>query len=313
MSQSRATSFSLFLMQTGMSYEAVRSHARGLEEYGYDGLWLIDHFWGAGSPDSDFLEGWTTIAALAEATQKLRLGLLVSCNSFRPPALVAKMAATLDTISSGRCELGLGAGWMEEEYRAYGYDFPPIAERLAQLEESLEVITRLFTESRASFDGSHYQLTEAPFAPKPLQQPLPITVGGAGEKVLLRLAARFAQRWNCPMNSAHEIPRLRGVLDAHCEQISRDPESIITSEQTVVIIGRDQAHYRAKRELAEEKLGSFADLETIAVAGTPDQVIASLKAKQASGVSDFAILFGDFGMDDTLELFAREVIPALQS
>lgn len=313
MAPTTETTFSLFLLQTGRAYPAIREQALELESCGYDGLWLVDHFWGAGSPDENFLEGWTTLSALAEATERLRLGLLVNCNSYRPPALLAKMAASLDTISGGRCELGLGAGWMEEEYKAYGYPFPPIAERLAQLEEGLEVITRLFGDQRANFDGHYYQLNDAPMAPKPLQTPLPITLGGAGERVLLRLAARFANRWNCPMNSAAEIPRLRQVLDQHCQEVGRDPSEIVTSEQTVVVIGRDAADYRHKRQLAEERIGNFADLDTVAVAGTPDQVIAGLKAKQAAGVRDFAILFGDLGEADTLRVFAAEVIPALRS
>jgi F420-dependent oxidoreductase-like protein len=305
--------FSLFLPQAGMSYAQIRDRAQTLERLGYDGLWLVDHFWAGGAPDLDFVEGWTALAALAEATQRLRLGLLVTCNSYRHPGLVAKMAATVDQVSGGRAELGMGAGWMESEYRAYGYDFPPIPQRLAQLGEGLEVITRLFGGGRTDFQGDHYRIQDAPFAPVPVQSPLPITIGGAGEKVLLKLVAKYAQRWNCPMNAAPEIPRLREVLADHCAKIGRDPAEIITSEQTVVVLGKDRKEYEAKRELAELLVGGFADLNTVAVAGTPDDVIAGLRAKiQDKGVQDFAILFGDFGMDDTLELFAEKVMPALR-
>lgn len=312
-SQTKPT-VSLFLPQAGMTYAALRDRALLLEKLGYDGLWLVDHFWAGGAPDLDFVEGWTAIAGLAEATETLRIGLMVNCNSYRHPGIVAKMAATVDQVSEGRCELGMGAGWMEAEYKAYGYEFPSIGVRLAQLEEGLEVIQRLFQGGRTDFDGRYYQIKDAPFAPLPLQSPLPITIGGAGEKVLLRLVAKYAHRWNCPMNSAPEIPRLREVLAGHCAAVGRNPEEIVTSEQTVVVMGKDGKDYEEKRKLADLLVGGFADLDTVAVAGTPDDVIAGLRAKMENkGVTDFAILFGDFGMDDTLELFASQVLPALAS
>jgi len=305
--------FSLILPQAGLSYAMVRERAAILESLGYDGLWLIDHMFPKGMPDVDLLEGWTTLAGLAEATKRLRLGLLVTCNSFRNPALLAKMAATVDHISHGRLELGLGAGWMEEEYRAYGWPFASVGERLAQLGEALEVITRLTTESPATFHGKHYTLEEAPFAPKPLQSPIPITIGGAGEKVLLALVARYAQRWNCPMPAAPEVARLLGVLEGHCRKIGRDVAEIVVSEQTAVIVGRDDAHLREKRQLARMMIGGWVDIKTMAVVGNPAQVIEGLRAKIDRGVRDFAIVFGDLGMQDTLELFAAQVVPALRA
>jgi F420-dependent oxidoreductase-like protein len=305
--------FSLFLPQAGATYASLREKALLLERLGYDGLWLVDHFWAGGAPDLDFIEGWTAVAGLAEATERLRLGLLVTCNSYRHPGVVAKMAATVDHISGGRAELGMGAGWMESEYRAYGYDFPSMGVRLAQLGEGLEVIEALFAGGRANFDGQYYRITDAPFAPLPVQKPLPITIGGAGEKVLLRLVARHAQRWNCPMNSAHEIPRLREILARHCEDFGRDPAGIVTSEQTVVVLGKDGRDYEGKRKIADMLVGGFAELDKVGVLGTPDDVAATLQAKiDTKGVRDFALLFGDFGMDDTLALFAEEVMPRLK-
>lgn len=303
--------FSLFLPQAGMTWDLLRDRAGKVEALGFDGLWLVDHFWAEGMPDLDFLEGWTTLAALAATTERLRLGLMVGCNSYRNPALVAKMAATLDRISGGRLELGLGAGWMESEYRAYGYEFPGMGTRLAQLEEGLEIVTRMSREPRATFEGRSYCVRDAPNEPKPVQSPLPITIGGAGEKVLLRLVARFAQRWNCPMNSAHEVERLRGVLAKHCADVGRDVGEIIVSEQTMVVLGADEDDFRAKMEAAKMLLGGFADVETVAVSGTPDRVIDGLRAKMSRGVSDFALLFGDLGQDETTTLFAEKVIPAL--
>jgi len=313
MSATRPVTFSLFLPQAGLSWPMLRERALLLEELGYDGLWLVDHFWANGMPDLDFLEGWTTLGALAEATARLRIGLMVSCVSYRNPALLAKMAATVDRLSEGRLELGLGAGWMDSEYKAYGYEFPPMGTRLAQLEEALEIVTRMQREKRTTFAGRFHHVEEAPNEPKPVQAPLPVTIGGAGEKVLLRLVARYAQRWNCPMNSAHEIERLRGVLADHCAREGRNVDDIVVSEQTMVVIGADADAFEAKRQMAKAMLGGFADIDKVAVAGTPDQVVDGLRAKVARGVTDFAVMFGDLGMDDTLELFAREVMPAMRA
>lgn len=311
MSASDRPTFHLFLPQAALTYEMLRDRAAVLENLGYDGLWLVDHFWAEGNPDLDFLEGWTALAGLAEATEKLRLGLMVSCNSYRNPCLLAKMASTVDHISRGRLELGLGAGWMESEYRGYGYEFPSMGTRLAQLGEGLQIVRGLLTDARTTFDGEHYQVRDAPAEPKPVQRPLPITIGGAGERKLLRLVAEHAQRWNCPMNAAADIERLRTVLAKHCDDVGRDVGEITVSEQTVVVIGKDEEDYKFRRSIAERVAGSFADLDEYAVAGTPDVVIDGLRKKMSAGVTDFALIFGDFGMPDTLELFATEVMPQL--
>lgn len=308
----KPATFSLFLPQAGLSWSMLRQRALRLEDLGYDGLWLVDHFWAGGMPDVDFLEGWTTLAALAEATSQLRLGLMVTCNSYRNPALLAKMVASVDNVSGGRIELGLGAGWMDSEYKAYGYDFPSMGTRLAQLAEGLEIVTSMLRERRTTFQGRHYRVEDAPNAPRPLQSPLPVTIGGAGEKKLLRLVARFAQRWNCPMNAADDIARLRGVLADHCRDVGRNVDDIIISEQTIVVLGADEEALQAKMAVARTMLGGFADVDEVAVAGTPERVVEGLKAKMARGVSDFAVLFGDLGMDDTLDLFAGTVMPALR-
>ncbi len=312
MQAKRPATFSLFLPQAGFPHSMLRERALLLEQLGYDGLWLVDHFWARGLPDLEFVEGWTTLAALAEATSRLRLGLMVTCNSYRNPALLAKMVSTVDRISGGRIELGIGAGWMDEEYRAYGYEFPSMGTRLEQLEEGLEIVTRMLTERRTTFEGRHYRVADAPNAPKPVQRKVPITIGGAGEKKLLRLVARYASRWNCPMNNAHEVERLCGVLAAHCSDIGRDAGEIVVSEQMMVVIGATEAEFETKFETAKVMLGGFADVGAVAVAGTPDRVIAGLRAKMDRGVTDFAVMFGDLGLDDTLELFAREVMPALR-
>lgn len=304
-------SCSVFLPQAMLSYAQLLERTRVIEKAGYQGMWIVDHMWAGGMPDLDFLEAWTAIAGLCAHTERIRLGVLVTCNSYRNPGMLAKSVATADHISGGRIELGMGAGWMEAEYRAYGYDFPAIGVRLAQLEESLEIITRLFSQERTSFAGKHYTFCEAPFAPKPLQENLPITIGGGGTRVLMRLVARYAARWNCPMPTAARLSEHLEALAAHCDSIGRDVNEITIGEQVAVVIGRDDADLKSKRELAELMIGGFVDIDALAVCGTPAAVVDGLRAKMAAGVSDFAVLLGDLGTPESIELFAAEVMPHL--
>jgi F420-dependent oxidoreductase-like protein len=302
---------SIFLPQTGLSYSLLRQRARCVEALGYDALWVVDHMWTRALPDVAMLDGWTTIAGLAEATVRLRLGVLVTCNSYRNPGMLAKAVVTADHISEGRIEFGIGAGWMEEEFRAYGFDFPSTRVRLAQLEESLTILTRLFGERRTSFQGDHYEFRDAPFEPKPVQSPFPITLGGSGTRLFMRLVARFAARWNCPMPAVPALEEHLAALARHCENVGRDPDDIVVSEQTCIVLGRSDADYREKLSLARTLVGSWVDLETMAVHGTPPKVADTLRAKMARGVRDFAIVFGDLGPPETLELFMSEVAPLL--
>jgi F420-dependent oxidoreductase-like protein len=302
----------VFLPQVGLDFPALAERARVCEEAGFHSLWLADHFWARGLPDVDYLECWTALTALAMRTRRLRLGTLVACNSYRNPALLAKMAATFDRISEGRLELGLGAGWMDEEYRGYGYNFPSTRVRIEQLEEGLEVMCRLFTESRSTFQGKYYALDDAPNNPKPAQAPRPpITIGGAGEQLLLKVVAKYADRWNCPMNSGAELPHKLAVLRSHCADVGRDPKDITVSEQVMVVLGADDADFKSRWAMAKSLLAGFADLDTIAVRGTPDAVADGLRAKAANGVRLFTIMFGDLAPVETLRLFGEKVIPAL--
>jgi F420-dependent oxidoreductase-like protein len=302
----------VFLPQAGLDFSALVERAQAAEAAGFHSLWLADHMWARGMPDLDYLEIWTALTALAMRTTRLRLGTLVLCNSYRNPALVAKMAASFDRISGGRLELGLGAGWMDEEYRGYGYHFPAAKERIEQLEEGLEVIRRLFVEARSTFQGKYYALDDAPNNPKPMQSPMPpITIGGAGERLLLRVVAKYADRWNCPMNAAHELPHKLAILRSHCAEAERNPDDITVSEQVLVVLGADDADFERRWTTAKHVLGSFADLDAVAVRGTPDAVAAGLQEKIARGVRLFTIMFGDFAPVETLRLFGERVLPAL--
>jgi alkanesulfonate monooxygenase SsuD/methylene tetrahydromethanopterin reductase-like flavin-dependent oxidoreductase (luciferase family) len=201
---------------------------------------------------------------------------------------------------------------MDEEYRGYGYHFPSSRVRIEQLEEGLEVIQRLFGAPRSTFQGKYYALDDAPNNPKAVQTPAPpITIGGAGERLLLKVVAKYADRWNCPMNAAHEIAHKLEVLRSHCAEIGRDPSAITVSEQVIVVLGADEAAFAAKWAFAKQLLGGFADLDAVAVRGTPDQVVEGLRAKAAKGVQLFTIMFGDLAAPETIRLFGERVLPAL--
>ena len=303
--------YGIFLPQAGLDFPALVARAEAAEQSGFHSFWLADHMWARGMPDLDYLECWTALTALAMRTTRLRLGTLVLCNSYRNPALVAKMAASFDRISGARLELGVGAGWMDEEYRGYGYNFPATRVRIEQLEEGLEVMQRLFREPRSTFQGKYYALDDAPNNPKPAQTPPPITIGCAGERFLLKVVAKYADRWNCPMNAAEDLPHKLDVLRSHCAEIGRDPDTITVSEQVLVVLGADDADFAQRWAMAKQLLGGFADLDAVAVRGTPEAVADGLRAKANKGVRLFTIMFGDFAPPETLRLFGERVMPAL--
>jgi F420-dependent oxidoreductase-like protein len=303
---SEKVEFAFWSPQAGATVKTLLDRAEMAERLGYHSFWLVDHFWTIGMPDVDLLEAITMMSALAARTERIRIGTLVLCNSFRNPALLAKSLTTIDHISNGRLEIGLGSGWMEQEYRANGYEFPSVGTRLRQLEEGLQILKAMFTENRATFKGRYYTVTDAPNNPKPVQKPHPpIMIGGAGEKVMLRLVAKYADRWNCPAGY-RDFKKTLGVLHEHCRAVGRDPGEITISEQVMVCIGANKAEADQKWEMAKgRKPFSFT-----AVKGTPDEVIKQLRERVAWGVTMFTMMFADMAPPQTVELFAREVMPA---
>jgi F420-dependent oxidoreductase-like protein len=194
-----------------------------VESTGWDGVCYADHFMPNGEDTSGpWSEAWTTIAALAASVPRIRVFPLVTGNTYRHPAVLAKMAATVDHISGGRLVLGLGAGWQENEHLAYGIPLYDIRERLARLEEACRVIKGLFTDPRTTFHGKYYQLEDAPLEPKPVQDPLPLLIGGGGEKITLRIAARYADEWNV-WGDVETLRSKMAVLERHCAEVGRDP------------------------------------------------------------------------------------------
>ncbi len=305
--------FGLFAPQVGMTWEAVRRQAQHAERLGYDSVWCVDHMWSRGMPDLDHMEAWTLMSALSVCTERIRIGALVLCNSYRNPALLAKMTSSLDQVSNGRFVLGLGAGWMDEEYRAYGYPFPATRARIEQLDEAVSILKRMFTEHRASFQGKYYSVDEAPNFPKPVQKPgPPILIGGAGERYLLRVVAEHADIWNCPNNVATQLPQRLDTLRRHCDAIGRDPDEIEISEQTIMVLGKDEVDLKQKLDAARATLGRVFDIDQTALIGTPARLIEAIHARSRQGVTFFTTLFGDLNQPESIELFAKEVMPAFR-
>ncbi|TAK24183.1 MAG: TIGR03560 family F420-dependent LLM class oxidoreductase [Chloroflexota bacterium] len=227
MSGIRPLRHGVFPGAVGMTWPELLAFWERADELGYSSCWMPDHFYaGVGDTERGCWEAWTVLSAVAIATRRIRVGTMVLGNMFRHPAVVANMAATLDHVSGGRLNLGIGAGWMQVEHDGYGIPLPPPRERLDRLDESLQVLKLLFTEKRATFDGRYFQLRDALCEPKPLQKPYPrLVVGGGGEKRTLRVVARHADEWNgeaSPSQMRHKI----AILHEHCREVGRDPNDI---------------------------------------------------------------------------------------
>jgi F420-dependent oxidoreductase-like protein len=208
--------------------DEYRAVWRIADEAGFDSVWNMDHFAAlGGDPTGDIFEAWTLLGAMAEATERVRIGCMVTGNTYRHPAVLAKMAVTVDHLSGGRLEFGIGAAWAENEHTMLGLDFGTVGDRMDRLEEACQIIRSLWTEARTTFHGRHYDLTEVIAEPRPVQQPYPpIWIGGRGRQRTLRLAARYADVWNLPGGSPGEVVELSQVLDEHCAAIGRDPAEI---------------------------------------------------------------------------------------
>lgn len=253
-------------------------------------VWVEDHLqWG----DLAMLECLTTLSFLAGEFPSLRFGTLVLGQSYRNPALTAKMAATLHYITGGRFILGIGAGWKEDEYRAYGYEYPPARVRIAQMDEAIEIIRRLWQDAPASFQGTYYQIADAYCSPRP-QTPIPLMIGGGGEQRVLRSVARYADWWNYNFSTVEEYARKLEVLRTHCAEVGRDPSTIRLTYYGIVSLPADPA------QVMQSQLH--------VIGGTPQQVADELMGFINLGVSHFMIRFSDIG---SLERFNSEVLPQL--
>jgi alkanesulfonate monooxygenase SsuD/methylene tetrahydromethanopterin reductase-like flavin-dependent oxidoreductase (luciferase family) len=251
------------------------------------------------------------MAALAQATRTVRVGCLVFCVGYRNPGVLLKAAVTIDHLSGGRCELGIGAGWNENEFRAFGMPFEPIKDRLDLLEETVMVLRRLFDGERVTFHGKKVHLDDALCEPRPVQERLRLWIGGQGEKRLLRMVARHADGWNVPFLSPEFYAMRNATLNDWCEKERRDPRAIVRTCNVGLAIGVDEARARQQEEKLQLMFGGMTDwVKPGHLIGTPAQVIDRIGAYERSG-ADWVILALRAPFDfDGLDLFIREVMPA---
>jgi F420-dependent oxidoreductase-like protein len=301
--------YTVFDTEPGAAWPSVRRAARQAEADGFRSIWLMDHFIAMvshGSAEMDpFLDVWTTLPALAEATETIRLGVLVSPVGYRNPTVLARQAATLDVISGGRLEFGFGAGGFRPEYEQYGVAFPPLpSARIAQMEEALRLIIALWTQPRTTFHGEHFQAEEAILEPKPIQRPYPpILIGGVGEKLILRAIARFGATCNL-FGPPEEFRRVRGVLRAHCDALGTSETAIRKTTYDLVLSAPTEAAVRDKAE----RLGLVREPWKVLV-GTPSQLRDLVAAYAEEGADE--LLVEIFRNDpESYELFVGEVMSA---
>jgi F420-dependent oxidoreductase-like protein len=297
------------------TYEAMVAVARLVEQLGYDTFWLNDHFVPVlGDKKRPHFESWTLLTALATQTQRIRLGILVSGNTYRHPAVLAKMATTVDHISKGRLELGLGAGWEEFEHRAYGIPFYTAKERAERLGEALAVITHLWDDAEpSSFVGTYYQLRDAPFLPKPVQRPHPpIVVGGKGEKWIMPLVARYADEWNVPIGVTPDGVKQRlEAIRADCARIGRSPcvrqVSVFLPLANITTIPLAGPVTRlGARLLVDERAA------TSVLAGSADEIKDKIRSYLDVGATSVIITTRPSINEELMKRFASEIMPAFR-
>ncbi|TMC75399.1 MAG: TIGR03560 family F420-dependent LLM class oxidoreductase [Chloroflexi bacterium] len=296
--------------QFGYKFEDILAIASDAEAAGFTRLWVSDHFFlGKDAVNTDCLEAWTLLAALAMRTDRIRIGPMVTSQSYRNPALLAKIAAGVDVMSRGRLDVGLGAGWKEVEYRAYGYEFPDAPTRVTQLIETIEICTRMWREDRATYHGKHYRIDDALCSPKPVQRPLPVWIGGSKPRVM-RIAAKYGDAFNITASASAlaELPERLRELDDACRSVNRDPKTLLrsafldacvatTAERSNALL--DQLAARAKTDRAGF-LASHPEL----IFGTPEAAAEKLRAYASMGIGHVNVRFQPYGAE-------REQIAAL--
>jgi F420-dependent oxidoreductase-like protein len=287
------------------AYEAMTHVAQTADELGFASVWLVDHFHTIPQPSQEVtFECWTSTAALARDTQRVRIGQMVTCNGYRNPALLAKMASTVDVLSHGRLNFGIGAGWYEHEYRAFGYDYPDAPERLRYLREAVQVILAMWTQEEAAFEGKYYQVRGAINQPKGVQKPhIPLLIGGGGEQVTLKLVAQYGDACNIS-GDLPTIQRKLAILKQHCETVGRDYESIHRTAGAFCCIAETDEQARAKFPAAF--LGR--PVAAGALIGSPDTLRPRLAELEAAGIQEMILGFPDVLQLDSLRFFAREFI-----
>ena len=304
-------------------WEAMLGVARRAEDLGFESIWVYDHFHTVPVPSEEAThEAWTLMAAFGAATSRVRLGQMCTCMGYRNPMYLAKVAATVDVVSGGRTEMGIGAGWYEHEWNAYGYGFPPAGDRIAMLAEGVEIMRQAWEQGVATYAGEHYQVDGAICRPLPLQDGgIPLWIAGGGEKKTLRIAARHAKYTNFD-GALEGFKHKSEVLEQHCRDIGRDFDEITRSANYNVFIGRDEKEVQDRIRDAEDRLRPYLSEEVLAATlqqyatgpavGTPEQIVERLEALQKAGMTYAIANFHEAAYDDSgIRLYAEQVVPAL--
>ena len=297
--------------QLGFKFEDILAIAQDAERAGFTRLWVSDHlFLDPDAVTTDCLEAWTLLAALAVRTERIRIGPMVTSQSYRNPAFLAKIAAGVDVMSRGRLEFGLGAGWKDVEYRAYGYEFPDGPTRVTQMIETLEICTRMWKDERATYQGKYYRIADALCSPKPMQKPLPIWIGGSKPRVM-RAAARFASAFNFNLGVSQNTDSLKTAmraLDDICKAVEREPSTLLRSSFLMSTLGATSARSEEllKEFAAQQKTEPAKILEQRPglLRETPERALGRLREYAALGIAHANIMFQPYGSE-------REQIAAL--
>lgn len=292
-------------------YETMTAVGKAAEAAGYDSIWVYDHFHTVPTPEIETtFEAWTITAGLARDTSRIKIGQMVTCNGYRNPALLAKIASTIDVMSHGRLLCGLGAGWYEHEWRAYGYGFPDIPDRMRAFREACEIVTHMWTDEKATFKGKYYSIDGAINEPKGVQQPrIPLWLGGGGEKVTLKLVAQFGDACNVGGGNVDLVRQKLAILRDHCQALGRDYNSIIRSTNINTFLLEDGADPEKATEKARGAR-SYADYSRDYFVGAKAQLIERIQQLVDVGVDYVIAYFPRVAYDQSMmQRFAAEIIP----
>ena len=312
-----APRFGVHSGQQNLAMDDLRRLWRWLDDAGMDLITVWDHFYEAPPKDglSPHFESTACMTTIAAETENVRIGCYVFCVPYRNPATLAKTLMTIDQVSHGRLEAGLGAGWHAMEFRAYGYGFPPLRDRFEMLEEGTQIIRGMLDRSQqhTSFEGKYYQAINATNLPGPVQEHVPIWIGGKGERKTLRLAAKYADGWNVPYIGLEEFERLSGVLDEHCAEVGRDPTTIRRSINLQFNLGSTAAAADAAREKLEAEWGERAgEIAEGALLGTPDDAFERVSQFVEAGAEGVSVALRAPWDEAALTAYVEEVVPALR-
>jgi F420-dependent oxidoreductase-like protein len=311
-------------IEPAQQWAVMRDLAAYADGGAWDSLWVYDHFHTVPLPSDEAThEAWSLMAAYAATTSRIKLGQMCTAMSYRNPVYLAKVAATSDIISGGRIQMGIGGGWYEHEWRAYGYGFPSAGVRLGRLDEGVQIMRDAWRDGKVTFDGKHYQVDGAIVAPKPLQENgIPLWIAGGGEKVTLRIAAQYAQYTNFT-GELEAFAHKSEVLAEHCRRLGTDYDAIVRSSNTTAIVGTSDADVKDRLKRVRDRLSGYVtdDVAESMIAGgtgpdsatgTPEQVIERMTKLRDLGCEYLICYFPEAAYDRSgIELFEREVIPAL--